>query len=329
MATYIQRRDFIVALGGATVVCAWTGAARAQSQKNLRVGWVSVQPRNNPTTDAFLKRLRELGYDEGQNLAFEYVKAPSGVEYLEGMKEVVRRHVDIIIALGAEDTLKAAMAATTRVPIVMIALDYDPFARGYVTSLAHPSGNVTGIFCQQIELSAKRLEIAKELVPGLQSAAVFWDIGSADQFQSLKNAGQNLGISLFGVEMHEPPYNYEAAWERVPAESRRILILPTSGIFFRDRQQTADFTVAHRIPAMFVFREWVDAGGLVSYGASVRGLFARAAEYVNKLAKGAVPSDLPIEQPTKFELILNLKTARALGLDVPTSLLLRADEVIE
>jgi putative ABC transport system substrate-binding protein len=137
------------------------------------------------------------------------------------MKDVVGRHVDIIIAQGPEEILKSAMAATSTTPIVMIAIDFDPFAQGYVTSLAHPSGNVTGIFFQQIELSAKRLEIAKELVPGLQSAAVFWDSSSADQFQSLKNAGQNLGIGLFAVEMGGSPYNYEAAWERVPTELGR------------------------------------------------------------------------------------------------------------
>ena len=291
---------------------------------------VSVLPRNKtPPWSAFLKRLRQLGYDEGQNFAFEYVKVSSADEYAEGMKDVVGRHVDIIIAQGPEEILKSAMAATNTTPIVMIAIDFDPFARGYVTSLAHPSGNVTGIFFQQIELSAKRLEIAKELVPGLPSAAVFWDSSSADQFQSLKNAGQHLGIGLFAVEMGASPYNYEAAWERVPTEFRRMLLVPTSGTFLRDRQQITDFTVEHRIPAMFVFREWVDAGGLVSYGASLTGLFVRAAEYVDKLAKGTKPSDLPIEQPTKFELILNLKTAKKIGLAIPEATLLRADEVIE
>jgi putative ABC transport system substrate-binding protein len=325
----MRRREFITLACGATVACAWAGAARAQSQKTLRIGMASVLPRNNPTTDAFLKRLRGLGYDEEHNLAFEYVKVPSAVEYPDGMKEVVRRHVDIIIAQGPEEILKAAMAATNTTPIVMIAIDFDPFARGYVTSLAHPRGNVTGIFFQQIELSAKRLEIAKELIPGLQSAGVFWDVSSADQFQSLKNAGQKLGINLFAVEMGDPPYNYQAAWEQVPAESRRMLILPTSGTFLRDRQQIADFTVERRIPAMFVFREWVDAGGLVSYGASLTGLFGSAAEYVDKLAKGTAPSNLPIEQPTKFELVLNLKTAKKIGLTIPEATLLRADEVIE
>jgi putative tryptophan/tyrosine transport system substrate-binding protein len=323
----MRRRDFIKVVG--SVATGWPLAAEAQSQKALRIGIVSVNPPDNPFWRTFVKRLRELGYDEGQNLAIEYVKVPSAAGYPEGMKELVKRHVDIIIAQGPEEILKAAMAATNKLPIVMIAIDFDPFARGYVTNLAHPTGNVTGIAFQQIELSAKRLEIAKELIPGLQSVAVFWDIGSADQFQSLKNAGQNLGINLFAVEMGDPPYNYEGAWERVPAESRRMLIVPTSGIFFRDRQQIADFTVQRRIPAMFVFREWVDAGGLVSYGASITSLFGRAAEDVDKLAKGAAPSDLPIEQPTKFELILNLKTAKKIGLTIPEATLLRANEVIE
>lgn len=289
----------------------------------------SVLPRDTPFMHAFANRLRELGYDEGRNLVIDYVKISSPVEYPAGMEELIRRHVEIIIAQGPEVTLKSAMAATSTIPIVMVAIDYDPFKRGYVTSLAHPTGNVTGIFFQQIELSAKRLEIAKELVPGLRSAAVLWDSGSADQFQFLKDAGEKLGINIFAVEMRNPPYNYATAWESVPVEYRGMLIVPTSGIFFRDRQQIANLTVERRIPAMFAFREWVDAGGLVSYGASLTGLFARAAEYVDKLAKGAAPSDLPIEQPTKFQLVLNLKTAKKIGLTISEAILLRADEVIE
>jgi putative tryptophan/tyrosine transport system substrate-binding protein len=325
----MRRRDFITRIGGATTAYAWSAAVWAQSQKMLRIGMVSVLPRSSPFMDAFVKRLRELGYEEGRNLAVEFLKISAPVEYPEGMRELIQRHVDIIVALGPEVALKSAMAVTDRLPIVMVAIDYDPFARGYVTSLAHPTGNVTGVFFQQIELSAKRLEIAKQLIPGLQSAVVFWDSGSADQFQSLKNTGPNLGISLFAVEMRDPPYNYEAAWQRVPAEFRSMLMLPTSGVFFRDRQQIADVTVERRIPAMFVFREWVDAGGLVSYGASLSGLFGRAAEYVDKLARGAAPSQLPIEQPTTFELILNLKTAKEIGLPIPQSILASADDVIE
>jgi putative tryptophan/tyrosine transport system substrate-binding protein len=325
----MRRREFITLLGGATAANAWPAAVRAQPQKMLRIGMASVNPRKAPIWVAFEKRMRELGYNEGSNLAVEFLNVPSPAEYLEGDKELVQRHVDIIIAVGPDVALKSAMAATSKLPIVMVAIDFDPFALGYVSSLAHPTGNVTGVFSQQIELSAKRLEIAKEMVPALQSAAVFWDSTSADQWQSLKNAGQNLGIRLFAVEMREPPYNYVAAWESVPAEYRSMLILPTSGIFFRDRQRSADFTVERRIPAMFVFREWVDAGGLVSYGTSITGMCALAADYVDKLAKGAAPSDLPIGQPTKFQLILNLKTAKKIGLTIPERTLLRADEVIE
>jgi putative ABC transport system substrate-binding protein len=324
----MKRREFITLLGGATAANAWLGAARAQSQKMLRIGIVTPLPRNTPSWTAFDKRMRELGYSE-RNLGVEFLKIPSPAEWPEGMKVLVQRNVEIIVAPGPELALKSAIAATSKLPIVMVAIDYDPFALGYVSSLAHPTGNVTGVFFQQIDLSAKRLEIAKEMVPGLQSAAVFWDSPSADQWQSLSNAGQNLGTRLFAVEMHDPPYNYEAAWERVPAEHRRMLIVPTSPIFFRDRQQIADFTVERRIPAMFAFREWVDAGGLVSYGASITLLFERAADYVDKLAKGATPADLPIEQPTKFELILNLKTAKKIGLTIPEATLLRANQVIE
>jgi len=325
----MRRREFVILLGGAATTYAWSGAARAQSQKMLRTGMVSVLQRNTPFMDAFVTRMRELGYEEGRNLTIEYVKISAPAEYPEGMNELVRRQVDVIIAQGPEVTLQSAMAATNKLPIVMVAIDYDPFARSYVTSLARPTGNVTGIFFQQIELSAKRLEIAKQLIPDLQSAAVFCDIGSAEQYQSLKNAAESLGINLFALELRDPPYNFEAAWERVPVEFRRMLILPTSGVLYRDRQQIADFTVKHRIPAMFAFREWVDAGGLLSYGASLPGLFARAADYLDKIANGAAPSELPIEQPTKFELILNLKTAKEIGVTIPQAILLRADEVIE
>jgi putative ABC transport system substrate-binding protein len=325
----MRRREFITLLGGAAAATAWPGAARAQAQKLLRLGIVTSVPRNAPTWTAFGKRMRGLGYDEGRNLAVEFLKIPSPAEYPEGMKELVQRNVEIIVAPGPELALKSAMAVTSKLPIVMVAIDFDPFALGYVTSLAHPTGNVTGVFFQQIELSAKRLEIAKELVPDLQSAAVFWDSGSADQWQSLKSAGQNLGIKLFAVEMRDQPYNYVAAWESVPAEYRRMLILTTSQVFFRDRQQIADLTVERRIPAMFAFREWVDAGGLLSYGTSLTALFERAADYVDRLAKGATPPNLPIEQPTKFELILNLKTAKKIGLTIPEATLLRADQVIE
>jgi putative tryptophan/tyrosine transport system substrate-binding protein len=196
----MRRRTFIAGLGSAV---AWPLAARAQPKKMLRIGMAALNPRDAPVFIAFEKRMRELGYNEGSNLTVEFLTFSSPAEYLEADKELLQRHVDIIIAVGDDVALKSAMAVTSKLPIVMVAIDFDPFALGYVSSLAHPTGNVTGVFFQEIELSAKRLEIAKEMVPGLQSAAVFWDSTCADQWQSLKNAGQNLGIRLFGVEMRD------------------------------------------------------------------------------------------------------------------------------
>jgi len=214
--------------------------------------------------------MRELCYDE-ENLAIEFLNVPSPAEYPKAYQELAERHVNIIIALGTELALKSANAATSKLPIVMVAIDYDPFALGHVTSLAHPTGNVTGVYFQEIELPAKRLELAKEMMPGLQFAAVFWDSASEDQFQSLKKAGQDLGIRLFGVEIRNQPYNHSAAWEGIPAEYRGMLILPTSPVFFRYHPQIAKFTVERRIPAMFVFREWVDAGGFACARRRIRG----------------------------------------------------------
>ena len=211
----------------------------------------------------------------------------------------------------------------------MIAIDFDPFARGYVTSLARPSSNITGVFFQQIELAAKRIELVKETFPDLPGATMFWDGPSADQWQGAQNAAATLGLRLSGVELREPPYDYEQALREAPPDHRGMLIVATSVFFFRDRERIADFAFRHRIASMFVFREWVEAGGLLSYGPSLTAQFVRVAEFVDRIARGAKPADLPIEQPTKFELVVNLKTARAIGIELPTAILLRADEVIE
>ena len=158
---------------------------------------------------------------------------------------------------------------------------------------------------------------------------MFWDELSADQWEAARDTAATLGMQLFGIELHDSPYDYEAAFGKVPLDHRGMLMIPTSPSFFRDRARLADFALKHRILSMFVFREWVDAGGLLCYGPSITALFARVAEFVDRIARGALPSDLPIEQPTKFEMVVNLKTAKAIGVDLPTAILLRADEVIE
>jgi putative ABC transport system substrate-binding protein len=324
----IRRRQFITLLGGAAA--GWPLAARAQqTNKMLRVSTVSGAPKLSPQWTACVRRMAELGYQEGKNFTFDFLPAATEADFETGYRTLAAREVDIVLATGAEIALKSALAATRTLPIVMIAIDFDPFARGYLTSLARPSGNVTGVFFQQIELAAKRIQLVKEAFPDMPGAIMFWDQPSADQWQAAQNAAATLGLRLSGIELRDPPYDYERALDEAPPDHRGIVIVATSVFFFRDRARVADFASRRHIPSMFVFREWVEAGGLLSYGPSITSLFGRVAEFVDRIARGAKPIDLPIEQPTKFETVVNLKTARAIGIELPTGILLRADEVIE
>ncbi|HVI64992.1 MAG TPA: ABC transporter substrate-binding protein [Bradyrhizobium sp.] len=323
----MRRRQFITLLGGAAALPL---AARAQQPaKMLRVGTVAGTPKSSPQWVAFERRMGELGYQEGKNFSFDFLQAASADEDEVLYRKLAVHMPDVILAIGPEVGLKSALAVTRTLPIVMIAIDYDPFARGYVTNLARPSGNVTGVVFQQIELAAKRIQLIKDAFRDRPAATMFWDRLSADQWQAAQSAAATLGLQLSGIELRELPYDYDAALDQAPLDHRDILIVPTSPFFFRDRARLADFALRHRILSMFVFREWVDAGGLLCYGPSITALFGRVAEFVDRIARGAKPADLPIEQPTKFEMVVNLKTARAIGIDLPTAILLRADEVIE
>jgi ABC-type uncharacterized transport system substrate-binding protein len=323
----VNRREFITLLSGAA---AWPLAARAQQpEKMLRVGTVAGNPKSGPQWVAFERRMGELGYQEGRNFSFDFLQATSADEYEVLYRKLAARMPNVIVAIGPEIGLKSALAVTRTLPIVMIAIDYDPLAHGYVTSLARPSGNVTGVAFQQIELAAKRIQLIKDSFPDRPAATMFWDEPSADQWEAARSTAAMLGLHLSGIELRESPYDYEAALEQAPLDHRGLLIVPTSPFFFRDRARLANFALRHRIISMFVFREWVDAGGLLCYGPSITALFARAAEFVDRIARGAQPADLPIEQPTKFEMVVNLKTAKAIGIDLPTAILLRAGEVIE
>ena len=323
----MRRREFIALLSGTV----WPGAARAQqpAKKVLRVGTVSALQQSSPQWVAFMRRMAELGYEEGKTFTFNFVQAGNEEEYERGYRILAARELDIILATGPEIALKSALAATRTLPIVMIAIDYDPFARGYVTSLARPSGNVTGVFFQQTELTVKRAQLVRDAFPDVSAAIMFWDQLSADQWQAAQNAAATLGLRLFGIELRTPPYDYERALHEAPPDYRGILIVATSPFFFRDRARIADIAFRERIASIFVFREWVEAGGLLSYGPSIAAQFVRVAEFVDRIARGAKPADLPIEQPTKFELVVNLKTAKAIGIKLSTGILLRADEVIE
>jgi putative ABC transport system substrate-binding protein len=323
----MRRRQFIAVVGAA----AWPLAVLGQQPPSLlRVGASSVQPRTTAIFVAFVERMAELGYEEGKNFSFEYVQAANVAGYEVAYRELASRKVDILLASGPEVGLKSALATAGMRPVVMVAIDYDPLARGYVRSLAQPGGNLTGISFQQIELTEKRLQIVREAFPNVQALAVFWDEISADQWHAAENAAPRLGLRLAGVEFREQPYDYERALAQLPLEHRRVLMVLTSPVFaVPDRARLPDFALRHRMASIFSLRQYVDVGGLMSYGASFTAMYRRAAEYVDRIARGAKPADLPIEQPTTFEFVANLKTARALGLHIPPTFLARADEVIE
>jgi putative ABC transport system substrate-binding protein len=274
--------------------------------------------------------MSELGYVEGQNFTMDYTDLQGRPErYPESMQQLVDRKADVILAFGPEDALKAATAATKTIPIVMAAIDYDPFALGYVTSLARPTGNVTGVFLEQIELAAKRLQLVKEAFSTVGKATVFWDRQSADQWNAARDNASKFDFDLAGIELRDYPYDYARALAQAPPQNRGFLIVATSPLFARDRDRIVQFCLLNRLPSMFVFREYVDQGGLMSYGPSRNAMSRRLAEYVHRIARGAKPSELPIERPTVFELVINHRTAKALGLEFSQAVLLRADEVIE
>jgi putative tryptophan/tyrosine transport system substrate-binding protein len=326
----MRRREFITFASSAVV--AWPLAARAQRPtKILKVGAVfgAGNQRSSPQWAAFERRMGDLGYQEGMSISFDFMQAASPDEYEVAYRKLAAGACDVILAMGPEIALKSALAATRTLPIVMIAIDYDPLTRGYVASLARPSGNVTGVMFQQVELAAKRIQLIKDGFPDRPAATMFWDQYSADQWEAARSTAAKLGLRLFGIELRERPYGYEAALDQAPLDHRGILVAPTSPVFFSDRVRLAEFALKRRLLSLFVFREWVEAGGLLSYGPSITALYARVAEFVDRIARGALPADLPIEQLTKFEMVVNLKTAKAIGIELPTAILLRADEVIE
>lgn len=322
----MKRRTFTLLAG------AWAmpHAVRAQqSAKMLRVGAVSGQPRSSILWRSFIERMTALGYREGRNFSFDLVLADSLEGYRAGYQRFDGGAVDIIVAPGPEVSLRSALALPGAIPIVMVAIDYDPLERGYVKSLARPGGHATGLMLQQIELAVKRVQLLKDTFPDLKAMTVFWDQSSADQWAVTQEAAGKLGIRLAGIELRNPPYDYEKAFAEAPPDFRRVLFPLTSPFVFRELDKVAELALRHRAVLMFSNREMAKAGGLMAYGVSFPATFARVAEYVDRIAKGAKPGDLPIEQPTKFELVVNLRTAKAIGVTVPPLLLARADEVIE
>jgi putative tryptophan/tyrosine transport system substrate-binding protein len=321
----MRRREFIKLLGSAAV--AWPLSARAQqSTKIPRIGIID----DSPIWNAFRHGLRDLGYLEGQNIAFEYRYAGGLPDRLAWVAvELVHRPVDLIGTFGTPPTL-AAKEATTTIPIVMMGVG-DPVGAGLVTSLARPGGNITGNTILGPEVAGKRLQLLKEVLPSLSRVAFLWNPDNAShpaQLAELRTAVEILGIKLFPVAVRSPA-EFDSAFAAVIGEHPNAFLMTNDPFHQLSIGRIIDFLANNRLPGMFVTREVAVAGGFLSYGASLPDLFRRGASYVHKILQGAKPADLPIEQPVKFELVLNLKTAKAMGLSIPESFLLRVDEVIE
>jgi ABC-type uncharacterized transport system substrate-binding protein len=328
---HMQRREFITFLGRTAV--AWPLDALAQqTSKVWRVGMLDTTSAalNAPNVDAFRRELRRLGYVEGQNLIIEYRTGEGRIErFPELAVELVRLNVDVIVTRGTPGAL-AAKNATATIPIVMAAIG-EPLVTGMVTSLAQPGGNVTGLSAFVNELVAKRIEIMREIVPKISRMAMIDNMGNTSvppQWDEMKRATLALGIQPQLYDVRKPE-GIGPAFDAAIAQHADALTVGNDSVFIAGRLQVVELAAKHRLPAIYATREFVDAGGLLSYGAHYPDLYRRAANYVDKIFKGAKPGELPVEQPTKLELVINLKTANALGLDVPFHLQQRADEMIE
>jgi putative ABC transport system substrate-binding protein len=323
----MRRREFIALFGGAAAL--WPIIAHAQQPgKMWRIGLITHS--YVKALDGLLEGLRELGYVEGQNIIIERRYAEGKAErFQEFAEEMVRLKADIIIVITTPAAL-AAKNATTTIPIVFPTA-IDPVGTGVISSFRHPGGNVTGGAILFAELSAKRLDLLKEVVPGLSRTAVVRNAanpGNALAWRETQGAARALGMALQSHEVNDPK-DFEAAFAIMDREPPDALLVLEDALTLQYRKEIADFATQKHLPSMFGMREGVDAGGLMSYGPSLAEMIRRGATYVDKILKGAKPGDLPVEQATKFELVINLKTARALDLSIPSALLATADEVIE
>jgi ABC-type uncharacterized transport system substrate-binding protein len=323
----MKRRAFITLLGSAAA--AWPLAARAQLQpKMLRVGFVGMQPRESPLYTAFLKRMAELGYQEGRNFTFDYIQTPDIEGYEKNYRELAARKVDVFLAVGNEPALRAALSAADGRPIAFLAVDFDPLMKGYVANLSRPGGNVTGIFVRQLELAAKRVEIAREAFPRATAVGIAFDTVSREQRDAAADAARKLGLEPRMIEV-KGEQGYCGAFDAMDDARRQPVILPAGPTFLRDRAAIAQALLQRRIPSVAAFRENMEAGALMSYGFDLMGLFYDIASYVHQIARGAKPSDLPIEQSPRFYMAINLKTAASLGVSLSDVFVARAHEVRE
>jgi putative ABC transport system substrate-binding protein len=324
----MRRREFLGGLGGATAL--WTlGVSAQETGRVYRIGvFASVgNPAMRSAYRAFRDELRAQGFIEGQNLVLDQRptdQAPAALA--ANVAEMARSKVDAIVT-STQPALQAA--AGTGAPIIISANNYDPIAHGYVKSLARPGGNVTGVVLRQTELAEKQVELLTQAFPERKRLAMQWDSISADQFNAAERRAKALGLDVISIKLETPPYNFGAAFQRMREGGAQFLLNLSSPFMGRYAQDIIDLTIQYRLPTMFIFQSYAESGGLMSYGADPVAIYRQLGVYVAKVLRGVKPADLPVEQPNKFEMVVNLKTAKAIGVELPTSILLRADAVIE
>jgi putative ABC transport system substrate-binding protein len=326
----MNKRVFYLALGAMLLALSVPVEAQ-QTTKIPRIGYLGGGSLSSPRIDAVRQGLRELGYVEGKNIVIEWRHHEGKVDRLPALAaELVRLKVDIILTVGAP-AARAAKEATVTIPIVMMQVG-DPVGSGFVASLARPGGNITGLSTLAPELSGKRLELLKEIVPRLSRVAVFGTSTSPDNAQSLREvelAAKAFGVKLQYLDVLDPKDIETAFRAAVKGRAEAVLMMVAGAVASAHRTEIAELAVKSRLPVIYSGRPFVEAGGLMAYGVNLNDLDRRAATYVDKILKGRKPADLPVEQPTKFELIINLKAAKQIGLTIPPNVLVRADKVIK
>jgi putative tryptophan/tyrosine transport system substrate-binding protein len=325
----MDRRIFVKLLG-AGVLSTPLGAFAQSPNKIRKIGILNVLPRDAPLPQAVLSGLRDLGYVEGKNIIIEYRSGTYG-QFPALADELVRLKVDVIYAVLDQAAL-AASKATTTIPIVFVVIG-DPVRSGLVASLAHPGGNVTGLTAFGSDLGGKRLELLKELIPRLTHIGVLWNPATATRpgqlgLEQTEEAGRALGVRVQSFPAQSSS-DLSDALEGAMRERIGALIVEEDSLTYSERNRIIEFAAVHELPAIYGYRDYVVSGGLISYGAKLPELMRQALARIDKVLKGARPGDLPVEQPTNFELVLNSKTAKALGIVIPQSVLLRANEVIQ
>jgi putative ABC transport system substrate-binding protein len=325
---WIKRRRFLAA-SGAMLAARFAGAQTAG--RSYRIGWINISGSfKEPYDLALVQRLAELGFVEGRNLIIERRSGDNKLEKLPAAAaELAKLKCDAYFGTGAEASLAALTQAGSQLPIVFVAVDFDPVATGDVASLARPGGRVTGVTALQGELPAKRLELLKELLPGIRKVAVFANEQTAAQLGLVQGTARRLGLGLHVVDFKRPPFDYQAGFAETARAKADALFVLGSAFFVPARRLIPELALKAKLPTVFHHAGWAEAGGLMSYGFSFPKMWRRAAEMLAKVLNGTKPGEIPMEQPTEFELVFNQKTAKALGIKIPQTLLLRADRVVE